>query len=122
MTDNKSEDLSKLVEILDEIKSRSADTDKIDYIINYLHDLTSVLVEYETIIKSLVTNQNLSTKFTTTTNDSIGKIVDRFESIENHLESHDKHLDAHDQNLEIYSKHLETHDKYLDLLSKQLDF
>ncbi|RYY06918.1 MAG: hypothetical protein EOP43_04850 [Sphingobacteriaceae bacterium] len=78
------------------------------------------MTNYEDVIKRLSINQDLTLKFHTTTDDSIEKIINRFDIIENHLEIHDKHIDAHDQNLEIHSKHLETHDNYIELLSKQL--
>ena len=119
MSVNKSEELSDLVEILNEVKGCSNDPDRIDYIVNYLHNLTSILFKYEDIIKRLSNNQELAVKFHTTSNDAMEKIISRLDVLEQHLEIHDKHLDAHGQNLDIHSKHLDSHDNYLELLSKQ---
>jgi ABC-type transporter Mla subunit MlaD len=94
----------------------------------YIDTTNSLLVQYGTIINSLLENQSKALGILNSNMDSLQDFLDRIVNSENHLGAHDKHLSAHDAHLktcdaylEIHDKYLSTHDSHLDALSQRID-
>jgi chromosome segregation ATPase len=108
-------------EIIDQIKSLSSDSEKINNIVAYLIRTNTLLSEYATVINGLLVNQKRASEAFNINLNSISNLHDRIVDIEKHLEIHDTHIEAHDKHLDVTWTQLDNHDKYLSFHDAQLE-
>lgn len=110
------------------ISNSQSDSEKIDLIVEYLYEITSILTHFKGELDILKINSKEIHEVITNNTTLLGHVNQMLDvhnqtinTLSDHLTTFQNYLDIHDQHLENIGRHLDAHSGRLDIHSTQLE-